>query len=127
MIYDFSPWTIDIFPAKHIAIVPFLCFHIIGIQLIVVDEILDHHRLIDVVVFRRRKAIVRHADGQGQLRRTLLFAESARLEPLICRLLCANRDHPTIAHLFGTGDSSILAERRNSPLCYIPAYCCFSY
>ena len=47
MIYDFSiyiidhaPWTIDIFPAKHIAIIPFLCFHIIGIQLIVVHHLL---------------------------------------------------------------------------------------
>lgn len=30
-----------------------------------VDEILDHHRLVDIIVFRRGKAVVGHADGQG--------------------------------------------------------------
>lgn len=29
--------------------------------------------------------------------------------------------------LFRTGNSPILAERRNSPLRYIPAHCCLSY
>ena len=92
-----------------------------------VDEVLDHHRLVDVVVFRRCKAVVGHADGQGQLRRALRLAESARLEPLIRRLLRISGDQPTIALLFRTGDSPILAERRNSPLRYIPAHCCLSY
>ena len=92
-----------------------------------VDEILDHHRLVDVVVFRRGKAVVGHADGQGQLRRAFRLAESARLEPLIRRLLRISGDQPTIALLFRTGDSPILAERRNSPLRYIPAHCCLSY
>ena len=92
-----------------------------------VDKVLDHHRLVDVVVFRRGKAVVGHADGQGQLRRALRLAESARLEPLIRRLLRIRGDQPTIALLFRTGDSPILAELRNSPLRYIPAHCCLSY
>ena len=92
-----------------------------------VDKVLDHHRLVDVVVFRRGKAVVGHADGQGQLRRALRLAKSARLEPLIRRLLRISGDQPTIALLFRTGDSPILAERRNSPLRYIPAHCCLSY
>ena len=92
-----------------------------------VDKVLDHHRLIDIVVFRRCKTVDGHADGQGQLRRALRLAESARLEPLIRRLLRISGDQPTIALLFRTGDSPILAERRNSPLRYIPAHCCLSY
>ena len=92
-----------------------------------VDKVLDHHRLIDIVVFRRGKAVVGHADGQGQLRRAFRLAESARLEPLIRRLLRISGDQPTIALLFRTGDSPILAERRNSPLRYIPAHCRLSY
>ena len=92
-----------------------------------VDKVLDHHRLVNIVVFRRGKAVVGHADGQGQLRRALRLAESARLEPLIRRLLRISGDQPTIALLFRTGDSPILAERRNSPLRYIPAHCCLSY
>ena len=92
-----------------------------------INEVLDHHRLINVVVFRRCKAVVGHADGQGQLRRTLRFAKSARLDPLIRRFLRISRDQPTIALLFRTGDSPILAECRNSPLRYIPAHCRLSY
>ena len=92
-----------------------------------VDEILDHHRLVDVVVFRRGKAVVGHTDGQGQLRRTLRFAESTRLDPLIRRLLRVSWNQPAIALFFRTGNSSGIAERRNSSLRYIPAHCCFSY
>ena len=50
-----------------------------------------------------------------------------RLEPLIRRLLRISGNQPTIVLLFRTGDSPILAERRNSPLRYIPVHCCLSY
>lgn len=65
--------------------------------------------------------------GRGRLRCALRLAESARLESLIRRLLRISGDQPTIALLFHTGDSPILAECRNSPLRYIPAHCCLSY
>ena len=86
-----------------------------------VNEILNHHRLVDVVVFRRRKAVVGHTDRQWPLRRPLCFSESARLNPLIHWLLRICRNHPAFPLLFCTNDFSVFAERRNSPFRYVPA------
>ena len=86
-----------------------------------VNEILNHHRLVDVVVFRRCKAVVGYANGQRPPRRPLCFSESARLNPLIHWLLRICRNHPAFPLLFRTDDFSVFAERRNSPFRYVPA------
>ena len=86
-----------------------------------VDEVLDHHRLVDVVVFRRCKAVVGYADRQRSLRRPLRFSECARLNSLIHWLLRICRNHPAFPLLFRTDDFSVFAERRNSPFRYVPA------
>ena len=52
-----------------------------------INKILDHHRFINIVVFRRCQAIFGYANGQRKLRQAFCFAICSRLDSLIFRFL----------------------------------------
>ena len=79
-----------------------------------VQKVFDHQRFIDVIVFRRCKAIIGNADREGKMCRHSRFFVSPCTHTSIGRFLCIDRNLPTAIFLARTGNLACQAERSNS-------------
>ena len=72
-----------------------------------IKKILDHHGLIDIVIFCRRQAIIGNADRERQIR---LANGRYGLYATVCRFCSIDRNRPSTSFLNSSVDFSFSAE-----------------
>ena len=87
-----------------------------------IKKILDHHGLINIVVFCRRQTIIGNADRERKIR---LANGRYRLYTTVCRLCSIDRNRPSTSFLNGSADFSFSAELTYLSITDTPKGCCF--